>query len=199
MQICHSGQWPSIVEAVAAASQVVTAIVIVLLTRRLANATETYAALTKAAVDLNAKQHEGDVHPMWHVTIVPSTAAENEVWMTIYNLCKASARVTYVLIRVESEDEQTPHEFVLNVGLPGFRESISNIKDFILQSLASHIVNREWTGILEISIVFMLWDSQAQIPSEPFRFKVTIRDGRITSAHPRLPGISVEPRGGDPQ
>jgi len=60
-------QWPAIVQALSAVAQVVTAVIIVYLTRRLVRATDTYAALTKIAVDLSARQYESDISPMWHL------------------------------------------------------------------------------------------------------------------------------------
>jgi hypothetical protein len=185
-------QWPAIVLAVSAVAQVVTAIIIVRLTRRLATSTETYALLTKAALDLSTKQYEGDVSPMWHMTLVPAGTPDNEVSLRLCNLSKNSAIVTYLLIRVESEDEQEPAKYVLDVGLAGLREHFTNVRQFIMQSVGANVVDGEWTGVLELAVAFTLTESAAQIPSPPFRFKVTIREGRITSAQARLPGLSVE-------
>ncbi len=187
-------QWPAIVQAVSAVAQVVTAIIIVRLTQRLVRATDTYAALTKTAVDLSTKQYEGDVSPMWHLTLFAAGTSDNEVWLKVSNLSKNSAIVTYLLIRAESENDQEPHKFILDVGMPGSSEKMSNVRQFILRSLEQHIVDGEWTGVLEIAVVFTLQNSLVQIPCDPFRFKVTIREGRITSAQPRLAAISVEPR-----
>jgi hypothetical protein len=193
MFLCLSEQWPSIVQALAAVAQVITAIIIVRLTRRLVRATDTYAALTKTAVDLSTKQYEGDVSPMWHLTLFPASTSDNEVWLRVSNLAKNAAIVTYLLIRAESEDELEPQKFLLNVGIPGQQEKMPNVRQFIMESLRPHIVDGEWTGVLEIAIVYTFKPSSVQIPSDPFRFKVTIREDRITSAQPRL-AISVEPR-----
>jgi hypothetical protein len=189
-----SEQWPSIAQAFAAVAQVVTAIIIVLLTRRLVRATDTYAALTKTAVDLSTKQYEGDVSPMWHLNLFSAGTSENEVWLRISNLSKNSAIVTYLLARAESEGELEPQKFLLNVGMPGLRENMSNVRQPILRCLEPHIVDGEWTGVVEIAIAFTLKDSPAQIPSQPFQFKVTIREGRITSVQPKISAILVEPR-----
>jgi hypothetical protein len=193
MPVYLSEQWPSIVQALAAVAQVVTAIIIVRLTQRLVRATDIYAALTKTAVDLSTKQYEGDVSPMWHLTIFPAGTSDNEVWLRVSNLAKNSAIVTYLLIRAESEGELEPQKFLLNVGIPGQQEQMSNARKFIMQSLQAHIVDGEWTGILEVSIVYTFKPSSVQIPSDPFHFKVTIREGRVTSVQPRV-AISVEPR-----
>lgn len=187
-------QWPAIMMAISAVVQGITAIIIVCLTRRLVRGTDTYALLTKAALDLNTKQYEGDVSPMWHLTLVPAGTNDNEVWLKVSNLSKNSAIVTYLLIRAESEGESEPRKFLLDVGLPGLREHISNVRQFIVETVGAHLVDGEWTGVLEVAVAFTLTDSAAQLPSPPFRFKMTIREGRITSAQARLAGISVEPR-----
>lgn len=199
MLLCLSGQWPSIVQALAAVAQVITAIIIVRLTQRLVRATDTYAALTKTAVDLSTKQYEVDVSPMWLLTLHPTSTADNEVWLKLFNLSKNSAIVTYLLVRAESEDDQEPRKFILNFAMLGQRENMIDVRQFIFQSLEPHIVDGEWTGILEVAVVFTLKSSPAPIPSEPFRFKLTIREGRITSAQSRLAAISVEPRKANPQ
>lgn len=192
-------QWPAIVQALSAAGQVATAVIIVILTRRLVRGTETYAALTKAAVDLSTRQYEGDVSPMWHLTLLPAGTPDNEVWLKVFNLSKNSAIVTYLLMRAESEDEHEPRKFVLDVAMPGLREHMCNARQYIFQSVEPYVVGGEWTGVLEVAVAFTITGSAAQIPSPPFRFKITIREGRITSAQSRLPGISVEPQRGNPQ
>ena len=196
-------QWPAIVQAMSAAAQVVTAIIIVCLTKRLAKATDsyaeqtkdlvkatvTYAALTKVAVDLSTKQYEGDTSPMWHLSI--PAVADGMVWLKVFNLSKNSARVTYLLIRAVSEDEQETRKFILDLGMPGLREDQFPVHEYIMNALQPHIVNGEWTGTLEIAVAYQLRDSGVPIASAGFPFKVVVRAERVVSAVPKLPPISV--------
>lgn len=194
-------QWPAIIQAASALAQVITAIIIVLLTRRLVRVTETYATLTKVATDisnkqyeLSTKQYDADASPMWHLSLSAFDSDENELWLKLHNLSNKSVIVTYVLIRVESEDEQEPRKFVIDVGLPGITSESRNIRNQILQAVESHIDQGQWVGIIEVSVVFTLGASDVQLPSQPFRFKLAFHDGRFTSVQRRLQGISVEPQ-----
>ena len=183
--------WPAIVQAVSAAAQVVTAIIIVVLTQRLVRATDTYASLTKAALDLSTKQYEDDLSPMWHLDL---TAAPEQgvVWLRVLNLSKNSARVTHVLIRPEEDDRE--RKFVLDFGLPGLQQSMDDIAQFILQAVQPHIQDGEWDGDMEIAVVFHLGNESPPIPSSPFRFAVRIHEGRVASAKSKPPTFSVESR-----
>jgi hypothetical protein len=194
-------QWPAIIQAASAVAQVIAAIIIVLLTRRLVQVTETYATLTKVATDisnkqyeLSTKQYEDDASPMWHLSLSAFESAENELWLKLHNLSNKSAIVTYVLIRAESEGEQESHKFVIDLGLPGLTSDSRNMRRPILQTVESHIDQDQWSGILEVSVVFTLGGSDVQLPSQPFRFKVAFHNGRFTSVQRRLQGISVEPQ-----
>lgn len=194
-------QWPAIVQAASALAQVITAIIIVCLTRRLVQVTETYATLTKVATDisnkqyeLSTKQYDDDASPMWHVSLSAFDSAENELWLKLHNLSNKSAIVTYVLIRVESEGEEEARKFVIDLGLPGLTSDSRNIRQHILQAVESHIDQGQWSGIIELSVVFTLGASDVQLPSQPFRFKVAFHNGRFTSVQRRLQSISVEPQ-----
>jgi len=189
-------QWTAIVQAVAAIAQVVTAILIVRLTTRLARATDTYAGWTKAALDLSSKQYADDSLPMWHLSLLQ--APEGGVSLKLFNLSKSSARITHLLIRVEAEDDE-PGKFVLDLGMPsGWKEDAGDISAHILQTLAPYIIGEEWAGVVRIEIAFYAGNSAVPIPSAPFRFRIVVRDGRITNATPKLPPVT-EARRENPQ
>jgi len=189
-------QWPVIVQAIAAIAQVVTAILIVRLTHRLVRATDTYAGWTKALVDLTAKQYADESIPMWHLSL--PQGPEGTVSLIVFNLSRNSARVTHLLIRVESEDDE-PRKFVLDLGMPsGWKENTGDVSPYILQTLQPYIANGEWAGVIRIEIAFHVGDSSVPIPSAPFRFRVTVRDGRLTSVTPKLSPV-IEARRENPQ
>jgi hypothetical protein len=187
-----STQWPIVVQAVSAIAQAVAAVIIVRLTRRLVTATDTYASLTRTSVDLSTKQYEDALLPMWHLALIPT--GDGAVTLKVFNLSKVSARVTYLLLRVDTEDEE-PNKFVLDVGMPsGWKEDAGNVAPFILQTLQPYCAAGEWNGVLRVEIAFHLGDSPVPIPSAPFRFRVTVHEGRVTSMTPKLPAIAAEAR-----
>jgi hypothetical protein len=192
-------QWPNIVLAAAAIVQAGTAIIIVLLTRRLVRVTQAYATLTKSAVDisdkqyqLSTKQYEDEASPMWHLSLSVLDSPDNQLWLKLHNLSKNSAIVSYLFVRAESEGDQESQKFVLDIGLPALQSDSRNIREQVLRAVEQHLENKEWSGIIEVSVVFTLGASDAQLVSPPSRFKIAIRNGRVTSVQRRLQSVSVE-------
>lgn len=198
-QLSWWAQWPNIVLAAAAIVQALTAIIIVLLTRRLVQVTQAYATLTKSAVDisdkqyqLSTKQYEDEASPMWHLSLSVLDSPDNQLWLKLHNLSKNSAIVSYLFVRVESEGDQESQKFVLDIGLPALQSDSRNIREQVLRAVEQHLENKEWSGIIEVSVVFTLGASDAQLASPPSRFKIAIRNGRVTSVQRRLQSVSVE-------
>jgi hypothetical protein len=177
-------QWPAIVQAVSAA-------IVAYLTYRLVRATDTYARITRDALALSNKQFEQELLPNWHISFTPTQAGIGMASLKILNLSRNSARVTHLFMRVESEDEPETHRFPLDLGIPsGQNEITHNIAPHILETVNPYVVNGDWTGVLEIGVVFLLAGAVEPRPSTRFQFRAAIRGGQFREASPKLPYIA---------
>jgi hypothetical protein len=175
-------QWPAIVQAA-------SALAIVYLTYRLARATDTYARITRDALALSNRQFEQELLPNWHISFAPS--GQGIALLRILNLSKNSARVTALFIRAESENGAQAHQFPLDLGmLSGQREMTADVAPYILQAVTPYIVGGDWSGTLEIGVVFTLAGSSEPRPSARFQFRAAVRCSRFTEATAKLPFVA---------
>lgn len=182
VSICILRDWPAIVQAL-------SAIVVAYLTFRLARATDIYARLTGELVKVSNRQLEREFLPNWHISF---SAIENDmVRLKIFNLSRVSVRVTHLFIKVQSENEFESRRFPLDIGMPREHEEITrNVAQDILEAVTPYCVNGDWTGILEIGILFVLANSSEPRPSEKFQFRAAVRNRHLTEAQPKLPFIA---------
>ena len=186
-------QWPVIVQAGSALIQAATAVLIVLLTRRLVRATDSYAQITQQSFALSNRQFEQELLPHWHISFSPA-GVTGVALLRILNMSKSSARITHLFIRViEPENEPEPRRFPLDLGMPsGHQEVTGNVARSILEVVNGYLVNGDWNGVLEMGVVFSLAGSPEPRPSNRFFFRVAVRDGVFTEATARLPYIAAD-------
>jgi hypothetical protein len=181
-------QWPAIIQAL-------SAIAIVYLTYRLASSTDTYARLTGELVAVTRRQLEREFLPNWHISFAP--IENGMVRLKIFNLSRASARITHLFIRVQSEDETEPRRFPLDLGMPSEHEiTTRDISQDIVEAVNPYFVNGDWNGILEIGVVFLLATSPEPRPTERFQFRAAARNRQLTEVTPKLPFIAGDLGGG---
>jgi hypothetical protein len=176
-------QWPAIVQAL-------SAVAVVYLTYRLVSATDTYARLTREGLALSNAQFERELLPNWHISFVASPPG-GLAHLKIFNLSRSSARVTHLFMRADSEDESESRRFPLDLGMPsGLRETTDDIARCILETVNQYLVNGDWSGVLEIGVVFIPAGATEPRPSAKFQFRVAVRDGSFREASPKLPYIA---------
>jgi hypothetical protein len=181
-------QWPAIVQAI-------SAFVIAYLTYRLAVATDNYARLTGELVAVTSRQLEREFLPNWHISFAP--IENGAVRLKILNLSRASARITHLLIKVQSEDELEPRRFSLDMGMPSEHGEVTrDISQDMVEAMNPYFVNGEWRGVLEIGILFLVANSPEPRPSEAFQFRAAAHNRQLTEAMPKMPYIAGDLGGG---
>jgi hypothetical protein len=107
------------------------------------------------------------------------------------NLSRNSARVTHIFIRAESEREIQARLFPMDLAITsGQFETTGNIAPCILETVRQYFLNEEWSGVLEIGVIFLLAGAAEPRPSTKFQFRVAIRAGQFREATPKLPYIA---------
>jgi len=161
----------------------------------LANATDRYARLTGDLVAVGSRQLEREYLPNWHISF--ASIENGTVRLKVLNLSRASARVTHLFIKVQSEDELEPRRFSLDMGMPREHGELTrDVSQDIVEALNPYFVNGEWKGVLEIGVVFLLANSPEPRPSEKFQFRAAARNRQLTEATPKLPYIAGDLGGG---
>jgi len=179
---CLIREWPAIVQAF-------SALTVAVLTYFLLRATNQYAALTRASLQLATKQFEQELLPHWHISFAPSP--EGVASLKISNLSKNAASITQLFMRAASENEQESRRFPLDMGMPSGHSEITNdVAHQISETIDQYLIDGNWTGTLEIGVVFLLAAGLEPRPSKKFPFRIAIRDGRFRSATPILPYIA---------
>jgi len=177
-------EWPAIVQAL-------SALTVAVLTYFLLRATNQYATLTRASLQLATRQFEQELLPHWHISFAPSQPQEGIALLKIFNLSKNAASITQIFMRAVSENEQESRRFPLDVGMPsGHWELTPDEGHHILETVTPYLVDGNWTGTLEIGVVFLLAEGLEPRPSKKFPFRIAIRDGRFRSATPISPYIA---------
>jgi len=144
--MCCTELSSSQIQAAAAVVQAIGAAVIVVLTIRLANATETYATLTKGLLDLNRSEHEREWLPQVHLQL-STTADPPAANLKIINLSRNTFLTTHLFINVEDSKDVSQFELDIPVG-PLVSMETGNLGPYIVKAALPYLKNHEWSGVV---------------------------------------------------
>jgi hypothetical protein len=179
-------------QTAAAIIQAVSAVAIVILTIRLARATNKYAELTHDSLELARKQFEREWLPYWHIRLSLDTLdMAYALRLHVRNMSKNSARVTHLLLQREMQP-QSRAQWPLDLALAQFEWQAHNVSTPVDAMIQSEVVGGEWHGVIEAAVAFVVAGTKEPRPSEWFPFKIAVQSGRVIDVKPKVPFIVAD-------